>query len=286
MNHRSNNRVNPYKKTWLLLDCSYLANRAFYAMNGLNNGALGTGAIFGFFRDVVNFKQLHHTKHLAFAFDTKPYHRSKLYPAYKKRKTELPKEQLEAKSDLYRQIACIQEDLPQLGFKNVFAEKGYEADDIIAQLIEQLPSDDDAVIISSDEDYYQLLRPGVVCWNPTTHRAYDHQLLRRQFKVAPSQWPYVKALAGCSGDNVIGIDGVGDKTAAKMLTGQLSRGSDTYQKIKAQHDEMIRVNLPLVKLPYPGLGKLELREDQLDHKVWDMKMREYSISTLIGALHG
>lgn len=72
----------------------------------------------------------------------------------------------------------------------------------------------------------------------------------------------MKALAGCTGDNVKGISGVGEITAAKWFAGTLNPTSKAYQDINDQL-EVHNDNLPLVRLPFPGLELPGLRDDEV-----------------------
>jgi len=98
-----------------------------------------------------------------------------------------------------------------------------------------------------------------------------------EYGIAPSQWADVKAIAGCSSDGVEGVRGVGEKTAAKFLRGNLKPASKAHQAIVAGNN-VWRRNLPLVRLPFPGVGKFDLESDsELD---WNPTFYKLGMSSL------
>ncbi len=174
----------------------------------------------------------------------------------------------EAYSELRTQINLLRtKHLPELGYRNVFAAEGYEADDVIASVCKHLPEGERAVIVSTDKDMYQLLSSQVTIWNPVRKCILTVAWLKQTYLCTPKQWIEVKAIAGCGTDEVEGIKGVGDKTAVKYLNGLLAPHLKTFQDIEANLD-LIQRNRKLVKLPYPGTPIFEVREDELDPAKW------------------
>jgi 5'-3' exonuclease len=78
----------------------------------------------------------------------------------------------------------------------------------------------------------------------------------------------VKALAGCPGDNVIGVHGVGEKTAVKFLGGHLKEDTKAWRAILGA-TELWRRNLDLVRLPFPGVGKFDLVDEGIKPSDWE-----------------
>jgi DNA polymerase-1 len=256
-------------KTWLILDATFLCWRAFYSTGTLSHGDVKTGVLYGFLRDILTFMESHDTERIVFCFDHGPLLRTCDYPGYKANRTaQHTEEQLPLIREMRVQMKLLRVDLlPQLGFKNVFFERGYEADDVIASVCQNLPGDDQGIIIGSDHDLYQLLNDRVLMWNPTTKKAVTATSFTRDYGVSPIQWIDVKAIAGCSGDNVIGIKGVGEKTAAKFLNGSLKSTTKAFEAIvKGNH--VWNANRHLVKLPYAGCPSFKLQKDKLNRVVW------------------
>jgi DNA polymerase I len=275
------------KRTWLILDVNYLGWRALHAIKGLSHGGDPTGVTYGIFRDVLKLQDEHATRDLVFCFDYGPLLRKKLLPSYKEKRhsKEWIPQQLEAIKGMKKQIALLRTSyLKKIGYRNVFFEEGYEADDIIASVVYNMHSDDRAIVVSADKDLYQLLdeKGRVMLWNPTTKEFHDSDTLKEKvFGLAPekewekstvvlkSDWPMVKAVAGCLTDEIPGVKGVGEKTAIKYL---LNPGKVRPDLLGAIADwvvskEMER-NLKLVKLPFDGCPKYKLQPDEVDPEKW------------------
>ncbi len=273
-------------RPWLLIDVSNLAHRAMYTTGDLSYAGDMTGVLFGVFRDVISFTELFATDRIAFCFDGGCDKRWALFPEYKgdrkQKRREMDEDELEVRRELRRQVYRLRTKLlPDAGFRNVFWQEGFEADDIMAWLCEEYRGNE-FVIISSDQDMWQCLdRNRVTCWNPITKRSVTQQSFEAEFGVAPSMWAHVKAIAGCSGDGVPGIKGIGEKTAAKHLAGLLKSESKAFRSI-VDNTALIDRNLELVRLPFPGCGPFELVEDKVDAQSWDNIMAGLGMKSLVG----
>jgi 5'-3' exonuclease len=262
--------------TWLVLDTKYLCYRALNTTGGLSHGDIPTGVVYGFLRDVVGFQELFCTTRVVFCFDSAHSHRAALLPTYKRGRREaearLSPAEAAQKQQMREQIYRLQRRyLPNMGFNNVFQCEGYEADDIIASVCRHgIPAGDAAVIVGSDMDLWQLLETDrVVCYNPHHKTILDAKKFRETWGLDPDQWPDVKALAGCATDDVPGIRGVGELTAAKYLRGELKPGSATLRKIDCPAGHRTwRQNLRLVRLPFNDTPRFELSEDNVTEEGW------------------
>lgn len=242
-------------RTWLLLDVSGMAHRAMHTTGALKYDGVGpTGVLFGMFGSLLDIQREFQTQHTVFCFDSRTSRRAELYPQYKlQRKTkEYTKEEQKMYNGLHKQIKKLRKKyLKQIGHVNVFYQKGYEADDIIASVCANLPKGDSAIIVSSDFDFFQLLRKNVSIWRPVAKELWSKARFRNQYGIRPRDWALVKALAGCDTDEVVGIKGVGEITAAKYIRGDLTKGK-AFDLIRKHEKKMVKRNLPLVKLPFEG----------------------------------
>lgn len=257
-------------KTWLVVDVSNAAHRAFHTTGSLSHEGDATGVLFGVFRDLIHYQNIIPHDGAVFAFDSNKSLRKNFCVTYKANKviSEDP-EALYALGELRSQIRDLREEyLPRIGYRNIFRAEGYEADDIIASICDGLSEGDKAVIVSSDHDLYQLLSDRVRIWLPTKKTFYTETDLLNEFGIVPNQWPMVKAIAGCSSDNVIGVRGVAEKTASKFLRGELKKNTKAYEAILKSHDQMNR-NITLVKLPYKNCPLFLLRSDETNSKAWE-----------------
>ena len=152
-----------------------------------------------------------------------PTFRDKLFVDYKATRTAMP-------DDLARQLPYVRRLFEALRTP-VVEVPGYEADDVLATLVEQgLRHDDlDIVIVSGDKDLLQLVGPRVrvlsVLGRTGERVMYDEAKVRERWGVEPAQIADVLALMGDSIDNIPGVKGVGEKTAVKLITqfGSLER---------------------------------------------------------------
>lgn len=270
-------------RTWLLLDGNYLAYRAFFALGDLSHKEVPTGVLYGFFRDISVLMERFATNHIAFAFDHGVGIREKTYPIYKAKRrmgVQLTEKELQRLDTFKQQIWKLKEDfLTSVGWKNVYFHKGYEADDVIASMVRDLPTDDEAIIVSADKDMWQLVKRNVSCYNPQTKKSVTLESFYAEWNLQPISWRDVKAIAGCTSDNVPGVEGVGEITAAKYLTGKLT-GKKAQAIIDFRNSLLYNRNANLVYLPYTGTPFYKLQEDKLDVKAWKELMRDLGIKSL------
>ncbi|MFZ9629025.1 MAG: DNA polymerase I [Ilumatobacteraceae bacterium] len=202
----------------LLLDGNSLAYRAFYALPTDMATASGqvTNAVFGFTSMLISMVKDQRPDGLMVAFDRpEPTFRHEANPLYKA--------QREASPDILRQqMGLVREVLKALDITTVELA-GWEADDILATVAEMAAAaGHDAIIVTGDRDSYQLVRdPHIkVLYNKrgvSDYALYDEAGILEKTGVAPALYPQYAALRGDPSDNLEGVPGVGEKTAAKLL---------------------------------------------------------------------
>jgi DNA polymerase-1 len=154
--------------------------------------------------------------YLAIAWDPPgPTFRDKLYEEYKATRTSMP-------GDLARQIPYVRRLFEAIRTP-VIEVPGYEADDVIATLVDRaLAADQDVVIVTGDKDMLQLVGPRVrvlsVLGRTGERIVYDEAKVRERWGVEPPQIADVLALMGDAIDNIPGVHGVGEKTAVKLVS--------------------------------------------------------------------
>ncbi len=269
--------------THLLIDVSCLAYRALHTVGQLDYEGETTGVLFGVFREVKMLCERFSPTTTTFCFDGRRLERKKIYPEYKEgRKKESTPEEAEARQGLYSQLKLMRDELlSEIGFRNVFHRDGYEADDLIASVCIEMPKKHIAIIISTDNDLWQLLVDGrVVIYSPTLKVLFTAKLFRDMWGIDPFLWADVKALAGCTSDNVKGIKGVGLHKATKFLSGGMKDSEVAFGAIIEGNDTYNR-NLELVRLPFAGTPKCKLRKDQFDERAWDKVMSRFGMVSLV-----
>ena len=205
----------------LLLDGHSLAYRAFFALPtdlATKSGTV-TNAVYGFTSMLAKVVADEHPDHLAVAFDAPggSTYRYELDPDYKAGRKETP--------DLFAsQLPLIHEVLDALEIRQLKVS-GVEADDVIATLATRAAADGiDVVVVTGDRDSFQLVAdPHIkVLYNKrgvSDYALYDEAgIADRCGGVTPAQYPEYAALRGDTSDNLPGVPGVGEKTAAKLVT--------------------------------------------------------------------
>jgi 5'-3' exonuclease len=232
-----------------------MAYAAWHSMGALSAEEIRTGTIFGFLKRVLSLAKEFKTNQFIFCWDSRRSRRKLIYPEYKanRRQQEPSPEERKENEIKYHQFDLLRtEILPALGFKNNYRKFGYEADDLIAHfaLTSPVKELDNNIVVSSDNDLFQLLN---LC---TIYSLYKKQLYTRndfidEWGVDPGVWWRVKAIAGCSTDNVEGIKGVGEKTAIRYLHAELPENGVVCQRIDSEEGQkIIERNIPLVRLPF------------------------------------
>ena len=241
----------------ILIDANSVAHQMKHGMSDLSFHEKQVGVIFGFLRQLLLLAKILKSNNFVFAWDSRSSVRSQFFPEYKgRRKKEKTPEEKELDDIAYAQFNALQHEiLTEIGFLNSFYQEGYEADDIIASIV-HCNKKEKVVIISTDEDLYQLLSENVTMYSIRKKQEYTHHNLWKDCRVPPQDWPDVKAIAGCSSDDIPGVAGVGEKTACKYLNRQLCITHKTYRAIK-DNGELIKRNLKLVTLPYPGTNNIQ-----------------------------
>lgn len=266
-------------KSILILDTSYLAYRNFYAMGNLSFEDVPTGVAYGVLRDIQELTDRFAPTVFAFCFDVGKPIRCNLYPEYKqKRRQEETPEQQEARRLVRQQITTLREEtLPALGYQNLAHQVGYEADDLIASICNCYPRVE-KIIVGCDGDLFQLLGQHTSIWNPTKKKIISQQSFEREWGIDPKLWSMVKAIAGCSSDNIQGVAGVGEKTAVKFLRGDLTKGK-VFERIVTSRADWEQ-NIRLVRLPLKGTMKVRLRKDETNPRKWRSVKRKLGINSI------
>ncbi len=230
------------RKKVVLIDGNSLVYRAFFALPttlALPSGQV-TNAVYGFTSMLIRLLIDERPDRIAVAFDTAaPTFRHKEYKEYKAHRDETP-------SELISQFPLVKDVLEALSITTLEVE-GFEADDILATLAkDQEEKGLDVVVVTGDKDAFQLIDDHTRVM--TTRRGitdivlYDREKVIERYGIPPESVPDFLGLKGDSSDNIPGVPGVGDKTAAKLLQ-QFGSIEDIYRQIEDVKPERIRNNL-------------------------------------------
>jgi len=270
----------------VVVDANFLCHQAGRAMPSLKVDDVASGVTFGVLSRVLTFAARAKTNRFAFCWDGRHSYRRAAFDWYKDRGggDEVTDEERELRQAIYSQMNCLRDEIiPAIGFRNSFSQHGIEADDTIAHIIfNSHPIEKSVLIISSDHDLYQLLRPGVRMLDAARHKAVDGAWLEREWGVTWDKWGEVKALAGCKSDTVPGIPGVKEKTAIQYLKGELPTKYKRYQAIvSADGQAVYHRNLGLVKLPHEMSKPVTLGSDELTEDGFNDVCNEYQLHSLL-----
>lgn len=205
------------KRKVLLLDGHSLAYRAFYALPPELRTTSGTptNAVYGFTGMLIKAIQTLGTRSLAAAFDKGlPASRLAIRPEYKAQRTAAPDE-------FRSQIPLIHEVLNSLNIR-MYQIPGVEADDILAILAQSLAAQGaEVVVLTADRDFFQLVGPRITLMmnrrGITDTVVYDEAAVFERYGFGPDRYLDYAALRGDPSDNIEGVPGVGEKTAAKLI---------------------------------------------------------------------
>ncbi|KTT12459.1 DNA polymerase I [Pseudomonas oryzihabitans] len=230
----------------VLVDGSSYLYRAFHALPPLmTSTGKPTGAVKGVLNMLLSLRRQYPDSLFAVVFDAKgPTFRDELFADYKAQRPAMP-------DDLRSQVEPLHACIRALGLP-LLAVEGVEADDVIGTLARHCASAERPVVISTgDKDMAQLVCPYVTLVNTMSGSVLDVEGVKTKFGVGPELIIDYLALMGDKIDNIPGVPGVGEKTAAGLLNG-IGGGLDTlYANLEA-----------VAALPLRGAKSLAAKLDQ------------------------
>ena len=249
----------------VLIDGSAYIFRAFHALPPMTRkDGTPVNAVFGFTNMVMKLvDDLAPHSAIVVLDQARKTFRSDIFPEYKANRAAAPDE-------LIPQFPLIRDAIRALNLPMSELE-GYEADDLIAAYTKQgAEAGMEIIIVSSDKDLMQLIRPGVTMLDPMKQKTIGPDEVVEKFGVGPDRVIDVQSLAGDSTDNIPGVPGIGVKTAAELintygdLDSLLARAEEITQPKRREnlinHADMARISRQLVTLDEKAPVPLELNE--------------------------
>ncbi|MEM9443837.1 MAG: DNA polymerase I [Verrucomicrobiota bacterium] len=231
-------------KRLFLLDGMALAYRAYFALirNPIfNSKKINTSALYGFTNTLLDLLKKHEPTHMAVAFDTfAPTSRHSEYSEYKAQRDEMPEDLSAALPQIRQMLEAFQ--IP------ILEVDGYEADDIIGTLAKQAQAKgfDEIFMVTPDKDFGQLVTDKIKMYRPG-RQGKDAEIwgvaevcekwgIKRVDQVVD-----MLGLMGDASDNIPGIPGIGEKTAAKLLAefGSVENLLESTNKLKGKQKEKV-----------------------------------------------
>ena len=242
----------------MLVDGNSLTYRAFFALPTDITLASGqvTNAVYGFTSMLLNLIRDHRPTAVGVAFDRPE-------PTFRHQRVETYKAGRSAAPDILRQQMGLVRQVVETLRMPIIEVPGYEADDIIATLAtEGRDAGLDVLVVTGDRDAYQLVEdPFIkVLYNRrgvSDYALYDEAGIEDRTGVAPKLYPQYAALRGDSSDNLPGVPGVGEKTAAKLINNyggiegifeHLDEQTPKLRASLAEHEQQVRLNVELMVL--------------------------------------
>ena len=242
----------------LLIDGHSLAYRAFYALPEEMRTASGqvTNAVYGFTSMLINLLRDRQPDRVAVAFDLPG-------GTFRNERLESYKANRSAPPEIFReQLGLLRQVLHTIGVHTVEAP-GFEADDVLATLASQADEQGlEVAIVTGDRDAFQLVAlPHVTVLYPrrgmSDHDVYDDAAVEERTGVKPADYVAYAALRGDPSDNLPGVRGVGEKTAARLINtfgdieGIYAHLEEHSPKLRSSLEESrstVRLNCELMEL--------------------------------------
>lgn len=217
MEEKHKNVKDSNQERFVIVDGNHLIHRAFYAIQAKLTDPSGQpiNAVYGFFSMLLNIIEAEKPGHIAMTFDEKaPTFRHIAHEGYKATRSKAPDE-------LYVQIPRIRELVKTFNMP-IYVKEGFEADDMMGTLA-KIAEEDGLVtnIVTGDMDLLQLITPNIYVTFP--HKGYREPTMYnkegviKKYGITPGQVVDYKSLVGDSSDNIKGVQGVGPKSAEKLL---------------------------------------------------------------------
>lgn len=225
-------------KTLVLLDAHAVIHRAYHALPDLRTKkGEPTGGLYGIVSMLIRIISDLKPDYLAACYDMpKPTFRKQIYEGYKAGR---PK----ADADLVAQIIKSRDIFESFGIP-IYEKEGFEADDILGTIAEKLKKEKDinVIIASGDMDTLQIvdgkktrvytLRKGL-----SDAIIYDEEKVKERFGFLPKFLPDFKGLSGDPSDNIVGVEGIGEKTATELIT-RFGSIEEIYDIVRQNEEKM------------------------------------------------
>ena len=274
-----NNRV-------LIVDGLNLYLRAFAVNGALNDNGVPVGGLTGFLRSLAYAIREVNPTRVIVVYDGQggSQRRRKIHPDYKSNRTpgkritrwDAFKNATEEKEAMKIQFSRLLDYLDFLPI-NVISIDRIEADDTIAYIAHTLMNED-VTIMSSDQDFLQLVNDRITVWSPTKKKFYTPRMVMDDYGVPAHNFLMYKVLMGDKSDNIEGVKGLGPKKLPKIVPDLLThntldldfilehagKGEEPMHKRIVESETQLKINEELMDLKNPPIsGELKLQITRL-----------------------
>jgi DNA polymerase-1 len=281
------------KETLYLVDGSSYIYRAYFAIRHLSSpSGFPTNAIYGFIQMLLKLLKDYHPQHVAVVFDAgRTTFRTEMYPDYKANRAAMP-------DDLRMQMEPIREVVRAFNIPTLELQ-GFEADDIIGTLAGRFAAQGGkVVVVTGDKDLMQIVTDNITLLDTMKMKESRIADVVERFGVSPELVIDILGLAGDSSDNIPGVPGIGEKTAAKLILefGSLDQLLARADEVKGKNGEKLREfreqallsrRLATIELNVPLEVNLEtLTAREPDQATLNSFFKQYGFTSLIKELTG
>lgn len=243
-------------KKLFLVDGMYIAYRSFYAITHLSDSkGRPTNAIFGFVKTLKKLIEKDKPEYICVTFDLQgPTFRHLEFKGYKAQRKPMP-------DDMVTQIPLIKEAIAAMGV-TILSKEGFEADDVMATVATEVVRDTDdveVVIVSKDKDLMQMINDRISLYDfKSDNYKIGTAEVFDKFQIGPESVIDMLSLSGDTADNIPGVEGVGPKTASKLIVeygsvDEIYKNIDSMKKSKlkerlAKHRDEVYLNKSIIKV--------------------------------------
>lgn len=270
-------------KVLLAVDLSYQMYRASASHSNLSSvHGVFTGGLYGFLQSIAKAIRETNSTHVVACRDSKPYLRTRDYPAYKQVRKKSQDPELRKMFDETEPL--VLELLSIVGVP-VWSVPGFESDDLIAHAATTHRSRFTRIIAASnDSDLYQLFSKNseFSVYRDSAITAITADRLRTKTGLSPDEFMLASALQGTHND-IEGIKGVGEITASKAV-----KDAAVMRKYRDSHGHIIDRNLALIKLPHPEFPRqasLPTRTGKFDQRTLYRWLSTYDIDCTLSMVN-
>jgi len=181
-----------------------------------------TGVSYGVLRSLISLCNIYDISKIVFCYDPQNRERSKhhrffLDKGYKAYRDQRSIENMPETLDFYEQLKLSQQILHNIGITQTWTDN-YEADDLLQYYSEKVYKKKKCLILTNDHDLFQIISPIKSLVNIGKNPSlYTIENFTKDFGITPDQWLDVMTLCGCSGDDVKGLPGIGEKIAVNLI---------------------------------------------------------------------
>jgi 5'-3' exonuclease len=251
----------------------------------LSDKGSATGVIYGFLKELLYLRERFDSNRFVFCWDYGENLRKKILPDYKGNREEQKHTKAERAFDkaFHLQMDKLRDEyLYTIGFRNVFYQDGYEADDIIAIVCKNITLDlEEGIIVTADQDLFQCIRSNIKWYDPKKKQLIGYGKFKKMWAgLKPKQYAKLLAIAGCKSDNVRGIYRVGPVAALSFIQKRSIPTTKANIAIREGWKSVVLRNRRVVELPFKGTKPVTFLQDKVTQEGWNEVTKKLGMKSI------